>query len=128
MLAFNERVVNAGRPLVGYEGLSVAWHVHTNADARLRRRGLEPRWLLLVGDGRTPPAGQKALERLSGRFDLWLINAHGTSGLALQRQDCRNLEQGSAGRHLFEHLRCGRLILRAAASEPAQQRLPRGAA
>ncbi len=107
VLAFNERVVNAGRPLVGYEALSVAWHGHGSPPGRWRRGGMDPRWLLLIGDGHATPPGLAALAGLSGRFDLWLINAHGTSPLVLPRQDCRRLEQGSAGGHLFEHLRCG---------------------
>lgn len=108
VLAFNERTVKDGRPLIGYEGLSVAWHVHSTGQERWRRGGVAPRWLLLIGDGHTAPAGLQMIEGLSGRFDLWMINAHGTSAPQLRRPDCRRLEDGSAGGHLFAHLRCGR--------------------
>lgn len=107
VLAFNERSLNHGQPLIGYEGLSVAWHVHDRGQERWRRQGEAPRWLLLIGDGRAAPAGLQRLEELKGRFDLWLINAAGSSRLVVQRQDCRRLEQGRAGGHRFEHLRCG---------------------
>jgi len=106
VLAFNEQPVPTGKPLIGYEALSIAWHLHSRARQDLGRAGIEPRLLLLLGDGRTPPEGLKPLAALKGPFDLWLINAHGTRSLDLPRRNCRHLGYASAGGHLHHHYRC----------------------
>lgn len=106
VLAFNELPVRAGRPLIGYEGLSIAWHVQRKGPERWRRGGQEPRWMLLIGDGNGAPPGLQEIERLQAPFDLWLIDANGADTLSPQRHDCRSLEDSDAGGHLFHHLRC----------------------
>jgi len=105
VLAFNERPVREGKPLIGYEALSIAWQLHSK-QLDLNRGGLSPRMLLLIGDGQGPPDGLTQLETLRGPFDLWLVNAHGTTSLEIQRKDCRHLGYASAGGHLHHHYRC----------------------
>ena len=107
VLAFQDRPVKQGKPLIGYEALSVAWQLQSQQQPDLRRAGIEPRLLLLLGDGQQRPAGLEQLETLQGPFDLWVINAHGTGSLSIERRDCRHLGYDSAGGHLHHHYRCG---------------------
>jgi len=106
VLAFNEQPVLSGKPLIGYEALSIAWHLHRPDRRVLERAGIEPRLLLLVRNDHTAPSGLKQLAELKGPFDLWLVDAHGTQSLDLPHIDCRHLSYASAGGHLHHHYRC----------------------
>jgi uncharacterized membrane protein len=108
VLAFNDRPVPNGQPLIGYEGLSIAWHLQTARHPNLQRQGREPLLMLLINDGDNRPLGLQQLERWPGPFDLWIINAHGIRrDLSIDRGDCRHLGYASAGGHLHHHYRCG---------------------
>ena len=108
VLAFQERPVPRGQPLIGYEGLSIAWHLHTHPKQlqQLSRNGVPPRLLLLRSKGNNPAEGLQQLESIKGPLDLWIVNAHGTASLPIQRSDCRHLRYASAGGHLHDHYRC----------------------
>jgi uncharacterized membrane protein len=108
VLVFQERPVPDGQPLIGYEGLSIAWHLQSHPEQlrQLSRGGAQPRLMLLRSDGSGPAEGIQQIERLQGPFDLWIINAHGTASLTLQRSDCRHLRYASGGGHLHDHYRC----------------------
>jgi len=109
VLAFQERPISHGQPLIGYEGLSIAWHLQSHPDQlqQLSRNGVEPRLMLLRSQGPTPAVGLHQIEGLQGPFDLWIVNAHGTVSVPIQRSDCRHLRYASGGGHLHDHYRCG---------------------
>ena len=108
VLAFNERPVASGHPLIGYEGLSIAWHLQSNGVPDLSRQGQPPRLILLINNGDNRPAGLKQLEALRAPFELWIVNAYGmTRQLVIDRPDCRHIDYASAGGHLHHHYRCG---------------------
>lgn len=107
VLVFNDRVISGGTPLIGYEGLSVAWQQHSRKPQNLRRAGVEPRWMLLSGSASNRTKGLEAIAALEGPFDLWVVNAHGTRSPVIPRQDCKHLHYNSAGGHLHDHYRCG---------------------
>ena len=108
VLAFNNTPVISGQPLIGYEGLSIAWHLQSNRKPDLKRQGQPPRFVLLVNDGDNQPAGLRKLQTLPGPFELWIINAYGTKHqLVINRPDCRHIDYASAGGHLHHHYRCG---------------------
>ena len=107
VLAFNERPVTQGRPLIGYEGLSIAWQLgHDPARQQaLVRQGQAPQLLLLLSDGQGPPAGLQSLASRRDPYELWIVNAHGTTALT-PPSSCRLLSYGSAGGHLHIRYRC----------------------
>jgi len=106
VLVFNDRLLSSGKPLIGYEGLSIAWHLQSSGAQDLIRRGLEPKLMLLSGGPADRAKGMAAITQLKGPFELWVINAHGTPSLGIPRSDCRHQRYASSGGHLHDHYCC----------------------
>jgi Dolichyl-phosphate-mannose-protein mannosyltransferase len=106
VLVFNDRLITVGNPLIGYEGLSIAWHLQRSGAQGLVRRGMEPRLMLLSGGLADRAQGMAAITQLKGPFDLWVVNAHGAPSVEITRSDCHHQRYASAGGHLHDQYRC----------------------
>ena len=106
VLVFNDRLITGGQPLIGYEGLSIAWHLQHSGAQNLMRNKTEPQVLLLSGNSTDRARGLTAIEQLDSPFDLWIVNAHGTQSAGILRSDCLHKRYGSSGGHLHDHYIC----------------------
>jgi hypothetical protein len=107
VLVFNERLVSGGKPLIGYEGLSITWHLQQSGNVeKLTRNGVEPRLMLLGGDAQDRAKALAKVLALQDPFDLWVVNAHGTKSTEIEMSRCTHRRYASSGGHLHDHHHC----------------------